>query len=144
MTNATCICVDTSVFVKYLCPDEQEQSATDLITDALSRTAQLVAPSFAWAEVASVLQKKVRSNLLAAAEAEQIYTAYCNLPIDYIDKEDIRTRAWQIAERYGLLTLYDAAFLAVAETEAAEFWTADKVLLNQLFPRLAYVHELGE
>jgi len=144
VTNATCICVDTSVFVKYLCPDEQEQSATDLITDALSRTAKLVAPSFAWAEVASVLRKKVRSNLLAAAEAEQIYTAYCNLPIDYIDKEDLRTKAWQIAERYGLPTLYDAAFLAVAETEAAEFWTTDKVLLKQLSPRPAYVHELGE
>ncbi len=142
MTNA--MCIDTSVFIKYLCPDEQQQSATNLITDALSRTAKLVAPSFAWVEVASVLRKKVRSNLLAAAEAEQIYAAYCNLPIDYIDKEDIRTRAWQIAERYGLLTLYDAAFLAVAETEAAEFWTTDKVLLKQLFPQPAYVHELGK
>jgi predicted nucleic acid-binding protein len=138
------MCIDTSVFIKYLCPDEQQQSATNLITDALSRTAKLVAPSFAWAEIASVLRKKVRSNLLAAAEAEQIYAAYCNLPIDYIDKEDIRIRAWQIAERYGLLTLYDAAFLAVAETEAAEFWTTDKVVLNQLFPQPAYVHELGK
>jgi predicted nucleic acid-binding protein len=37
-----------------------------------------------------------------------------------------------IAEQFSLATLYDAAILAVAELESAEFWTADQSLLNTL------------
>jgi hypothetical protein len=37
---------------------------------------------------------------------------------------------WAIAQQFSLATLYDAAFLAVAELESAEFWTADQSLLN--------------
>ncbi len=49
-------CLDTSVFIKYLCPDEQEDLATELVSNAIFQ--RLVAPSFLWAEIASVLRKK--------------------------------------------------------------------------------------
>lgn len=141
MTDA--LCVDTSVWIKYLCPDEQNQAAIALVTDALTRKLRFVAPCFAWAEVGSVLRKKVRANLLIMDEAEQLYMAYTNLPIDYIDTETIRTRAWQIAEENNMPTLYDASFLACTESESADFWTADETLLNQLSPRPSYVRQLG-
>ena len=51
-------------------------------------------------------------------------------------------KTWAIAEQFSLATLYDAAFLAVAELEEAEFWTADQSLLNTLTPRPAYVKKL--
>ncbi|MEH2291814.1 type II toxin-antitoxin system VapC family toxin [Nostoc sp.] len=66
------------------------------------------------------------------------------LPIDYIQEEAIRAIIWKIADKYGLSTLYDAAFLACAESASAEFWTADAALVRQLTPRLAYLRELGE
>ena len=31
-----------------------------------------------------------------------------------------------------------------AQQESAQFWTADKVLLEQLSPRAIFVHQLGE
>lgn len=133
-------CLDTSVFIKYLCPDEQEQSATELVSQALN--SRIVLPCFAWAEVASVLRKKVRSGLLSSDEASQLYNAFGDLPIEYIDGEDIRIKAWAIAEQYDLLTLYDSVFLAVAEKESAQYWTADRVLLKALNPRLSCVFEL--
>jgi len=37
---------------------------------------------------------------------------------------------WAIAEPFSLTTLYDAAILAVAELESAQFWTTDQSLLN--------------
>jgi len=103
-------CIDTSVFIKYLCPDEQEGAATELVGWALS--GRIVIPCFAWAEIASVLRKKIRSGLLTEGEAGQLYSAFGELPIDYVDGEDIRERAWEMARMYGLLTLYDAVFLA--------------------------------
>jgi predicted nucleic acid-binding protein len=49
---------------------------------------------------------------------------------------------WTIAQQFSLATLYDAAILAVAELEAAEFWTADESLLNTLTPCPGYVQKL--
>lgn len=135
-------CLDTSVWIKYLCPDEQEDFATELVSNALAT--RLVLPSFAWAEIASVLRKKVRSNLLTTEEAETLYQAFCQLALEYVDGEKIRSRAWEIAEQYQLLTLYDSVFLAVAEQESAQYWTADHVLLKKLIRRPSYVYGLND
>ncbi|MBE9007184.1 type II toxin-antitoxin system VapC family toxin [Fortiea sp. LEGE XX443] len=142
MTEA--LCIDTSVMMKYLCPDEQTPEAIALITNALTQQTRLVAPCFAWAEVGSVLRKKLRINLLTFAEADQLYTAYISLPINYIDTEILRFDAWQLAEQYGIPTLYDAVFLACAKIESANFWTADEAMLNLFSPRPAYVYKLGD
>lgn len=49
---------------------------------------------------------------------------------------------WAIAQQFSLATLYDAAILAVAELESAEFWTVDQSLLNTLTPCPVYVQKL--
>lgn len=94
----------------------------------------------------SALRKKTRVGLLSIEQAKSCFDDFCQLPIDYIDTDKIRTRAWQIAEQYQMPTLYDAAFLACAEAVGVDcqFWTADKTLLNQLaLARPSYVRELG-
>lgn len=51
-----------------------------------------------------------------------------------------------VGEQYQMPILYDAAFLACAESVGVncQFWTADKTLLNQLAQnRPDYVKELG-
>jgi predicted nucleic acid-binding protein len=138
------LCLDTSVVVSYLVPNENEPQADALILEAVLGIARLVAPAFAWAEVGSVLRKKIRMGLLTQEEAKGCYEDFGNLPIDYIDGESVRARSWELAEQYQLPTLYDAAFLACAESESAQFWTADKVLLAKLSPRPSYVHQLGK
>ena len=54
----------------------------------------------------------------------------------------IEAKTWAIAQQFSLATLYDAAILAVAELESAEFSTADESLLNTLTPCPAYVQKL--
>jgi predicted nucleic acid-binding protein len=49
---------------------------------------------------------------------------------------------WAIAQQFSLATLYDAAILAVAELESAEFSTAEESLLNTLTPCPGYVQKL--
>jgi predicted nucleic acid-binding protein len=144
------LCLDTSVLIKYLAPDEQDATASSLILDAIQEGARLVLPAWAWAEVGSVLRKKIRAGVLQPTEARDLWAFFLQLPLEYVDTPALRTGAWQLAERYGLPTLYDAAFLACAEVvpaavEAArEFWTADGVLLRSLgMPRPGYVRELG-
>ena len=137
------LCLDTSVIIPYLVPDESEPLADSLVLEAVVGNTCLVAPAFAWAEVGSVLRKKIRMALLTTEEAFGCYQDFCNLPIDYVNEELLRVRAWEIAEQYQLPTLYDAAFLACAQSQKADFWTADKVLLSTLSPLPAYVNQLG-
>ena len=138
------LCLDTSVLISYLVADENEPQADALVLEAVLGTARLIIPAFAWAEVGSVLRKKVRMGLLTIEEAQGCFEDFSNLPIDYINGESVRARSWELAEQYQLPTLYDAAFLACAESESAEFWTADEVLLRKLSPCPSYVHQLRE
>lgn len=143
------VCLDTTVLIKYLTPDEQEEAATRIVQDALEDGTRIVAPTWAWAEVGSVLRKKMRAGLLLVTETDAIWEAFLDLPIDFIEMQTLRRRTWEIAAHYTLPTLYDAAFLAGTElVDAApdavrEFWTADQALLVRLaIDRPAYVHQL--
>ena len=138
------LCLDTNVLVSYLVADENSPQADALVLEAVLGIARLVIPAFAWAEVGSVLRKKVRMGLLTIEEAQGCFEDFSNLPIDYINGESVRARSWELAEQYQLPTLYDAAFLACAESESAEFWTTDEVLLRKLSPCPSYVHQLRE
>ncbi len=144
MTRA--LCLDTSVLIQYLVPEEFQPQAEALVLEAVETSVRLVAPAFAWAEIGSVLRQKIRAGLLSPEEASGCFEDFCQLPIDYIDTDQIRARAWEIASHYQMPTLYDAAFLACAESVVGDcqFWTADKTLLNQLAQaRPDYVRELG-
>jgi len=140
------LCLDTSVLIQYLVPEEFQPQAEALVLEAVEATVRLVAPAFAWAEIGSVLRKKTRAGLLSTEQAQGCFDDFCQLPIDYIDTDQIRARAWEIAKQYQMPTLYDAAFLACAESVGVDcqFWTADKTLLKQLaLARPEYVRELG-
>jgi predicted nucleic acid-binding protein len=138
------LCLDTSVWIPYLVPEVYQSQAVTLVAEALSLNIRLVAPAFAWAEVGSVLRKKTRLGVITTEEALGFFEDFCELPIDYIEEEAMRSKSWEIAEKYGLSTLYDAAFLACAEMTSAEFWTADAALVRQVTPRPAYLREIGE
>lgn len=150
MTEAI-ICLDTGVWIKFLVaeePAEVRDAATHLVMRSLT-SGRLVAPAFAWTEVGSVLRKKVRQSLLQMEQAEQLWDLFGRLPIQYVDTPALRGRAWDLAEQYGLPTLYDAAFLSCTEVShapeeaAREFWTTDEVLLRSLGATPPpYVHRL--
>jgi len=136
-------CIDTSLWVPYLVPEPLQPQARALITPWLTGGEMLVAPVFAWAEVGSVLRKKVRLGLITSSQATGFYDDFCQMPVNYLDSNTVRDKTWYIAERFSLATLYDAAFLAVSELEEAEFWTADQSLLNTLNPCPEYVRFLN-
>ena len=146
-------CLDTSVWIKFLVPEEppeQQEAAEQLVLRAVT-AGRLVAPAWTWAEVGSVLRKKVRQSLLRQDQADELWVRFGQLPIDFVDTPVLRARAWEIAEQYTLPTLYDAAFLACTEVALAsepatrQFWTADRDLLRQLgTARPGYVRQLGE
>ncbi|CAN5220725.1 hypothetical protein BH18CHL2_BH18CHL2_10510 [soil metagenome] len=138
-------CLDTNVVVKYLVPEDRTADAIALVRELTRADTPLVAPSLCWAEVGSVLKKKADQRQIQRQEADVAWARFLDMPIVFLDELAIREHAWNLAARYGLPTLHDAAFLACVETASRGgwFWTADRDLLRRLEPRPAYVRELG-
>ena len=66
-------CLDTNVVIKHLVPEEGSDQATQLVRTLVTGNVTLVSPSWAWAEVGSVLRKKMASRLLRQAEADEAW-----------------------------------------------------------------------
>lgn len=124
--------------MKVLVPEEGSEAAALLFKHAIGTGSRLIAPSFAWAEVGTVLRKKVKSGLLTEAESGDIWDLFMHIDIEYVDGMDMRQSAWELASLCGLPTLYDAAFVSACElakkgtTMGVQFWTADRKLVADL------------
>lgn len=145
------ICLDTSVLVKVLVKEEDSEKATALMQRIIQDGQLIVLPSFAWAEVGTVLRQKRRSNYLSVREADELWLEFRQFPgIEYLSDNSVMDSAYKISRRFDMPTLYDAAFLAVTELvgertgERCEFWTADERLINLLNGRMDYVQHLKE
>lgn len=108
-----------------------------------------MAPAFAWAELGTILRRKVKAGLLSESEAGTIWGRFLSLPIHYLGDQSLMQTSREIAIRFNLPALYNAAFLAAAEATMrcsggpVEFWIADRELAKLLEPRVPeYVHVL--
>ncbi len=145
------ICLDSSVVIKVLVPEEMSTKAAELMQRILRREQLIVLPSFAWAEIGSILRKKFLRKELKAAESDTLWLEFTKFPgIVYLENDLIIDRSWTISKNFNLPTLYDAAFLAVAEIVSettgslCEFWTADEKLMGTVTTRKKYVKLLRE
>jgi len=146
------ICLDTSIFLKLFFEEEDSFKAKVLMQKIIEDNEIIVLPSFAWAEIGSIFRKKIRIKQVALTDAEEMWASFKEFPgIKYITEEDsIMDRAWKISCYFDLPTLYDAAFLAVAEEirdrtmEICGFWTADERLVNSLRGKKNYVNLLKD
>lgn len=144
---ADVVCLDAGVWIKALVAEEGSDRAARLVAE-VTVVGRVVAPAFCWAEVGSVLRKKVRTREITVEESVEAWSDFQAMPIDFLDESAVRHRAWSLAERFAQPTLYDAAYLAVSELPKGatrEFWTADQDLFDALgTDRPSYVHHLSE
>jgi len=144
------VCLDSSVLVKLLTWEDGSDAAAELMENIAENELSVVLPSFAWAEIGSVLRQKALKKEITVEEAEESWRIFRRLKnITYVDDEEVINTAWRISTEEKLSTLYDASYLAVAEITAketksiCEFWTADKRLVNSLSGKKQFVKLLG-
>jgi predicted nucleic acid-binding protein len=97
-------------------------------------------------EVTSVIHKAFMLKEISEASAQDALNAALSLGVELFD-EDITlcNNAFSFATRLEQLAAYDSFYLALAERLDAEFWTADKRLVNGARQLGAtWVHWIGE
>lgn len=120
--------VDASVLAPALGDDGV---AGDIARDRL-RGERLCAPDVVDLEVVSVFRGLLRTGALDARRAGLALTDLTELPLRRVPHRSLIGRCWQLRDN---LTVYDAAYVALAEALGATLLTADGRLVTAPGPR---------
>jgi|SRR5579883_2245449 len=140
------IVVDTSLVLKWIVYEEDSLIAQNLLTEWATEHAVLLAPNLLMCEVTNSLYKKVRRDEITLKTAMYAIETLMTINLNFqkvVDKE-LSLKAFSFALTYNLPATYDAHYLALAERENCEFWTADERLYNSVRDRLSWVRLMAD
>ena len=142
---SSAVCVDASFMVKLVLPEADSERAETLWTGWLATKVTVCAPALMPFEVTSAIRKHVQRGLVTADRGAVAVEAFSALSQDVIltPAEDLHTSAWVLAARYQRPNLYDAYYVALAESLGCRLWSADDHL-RRVMPdhaaRIAALH----
>jgi predicted nucleic acid-binding protein len=115
------IVVDASVLYTALTGDNEDG---DRVRARIHRDA-LAAPQMLDIEVMAVLRRDHLRGALTQRRAEQALADLAGLPIQRMSHQHLLERCWELRDN---LTVYDSAYVVVAETLGIKLLTADRRL----------------
>jgi predicted nucleic acid-binding protein len=92
---------------------------------------RLVAPTLLRSQVLSALHEAVARGDLADAAGRQHLARFGALPIRLLGDAVLRRRAWELADRLGWASTYDAEYVALTELQADALVTLDAELATR-------------
>ena len=122
--------VDCSMAAAFLLSDEDGASMDPLIARAMTEEIRLVIPSLFWFELLNVLVIAERRGRITHHQAVCLCSEVDRLPLETdppLGPQD-RARVHGLAAKHGL-TVYDAAYLELADRRGARLKTLDEALL---------------
>ena len=139
MRRSSPLCCDASIVVHFV-TGADGGTARNLWRQWREDRRRVIAPYLLRYEVTNALHRLRRSGQATDdGVAEYLRTALL-MPIDYDTETSLHERAMSLASRFNRPASYDTHYLALAERERAEFWTADERLFNSVRHHLPWVH----
>jgi predicted nucleic acid-binding protein len=140
------ICVDASLAAKWVLPEEHRAEALALLRATLERGEPIIAPPLLPIEVTNILRQRLRraDDALTLDEAVQALRAFLTLPLVLATPDDLHERSLRLADAHGLPAVYDAYYVALAQTAGCDLWTADRRLLRLLGERASFARFIGD
>jgi predicted nucleic acid-binding protein len=123
--------IDANVLIKLYVPEVLSQKADSLFRDAENGGIELIAPDLIYPESGNILWKKQRLKELSRPDVEEITEAILSLPLVVEPVKLLLPLAVDIAIGYNI-TVYDAAYVALATVYKTALITADKKLVDTL------------
>ena len=120
------VVVDASIAVKWLVTEEYTEEADALARRWLAEGTQMVAPYHMRVEATNAIYKRmVRGERTLEAVAIDVEVLLA-MDIEFMDISDLHIRAVHLASELRQGAVYDAHYLALAESLECELWTADQ------------------
>ena len=137
------VVVDASLAVKWVVPEADSEDALTLLDSWQAGGQRLLAPPLFKAEVTNVLHRKVRQGFLGREDALEADDTLLSL-VGVLEPPGLYTRALTLANELELRWTYDALYLALAEAQGCEMWTADRRFVRSVQARYGQVRWIGE
>jgi predicted nucleic acid-binding protein len=123
--------IDANVLIKLYVPEVLSRKADSLFRDAENRRVELIAPDLIYPEAGNILWKKQRLKELSRPDVKEITDALLSLPLVVEPVKLLLPLAVDIATGYNI-TVYDAAYVALATVYKTALVTADIKLVDNL------------
>jgi predicted nucleic acid-binding protein len=120
--------VDASVLAVAIADDGQDGDHAR----ARLRGERLAAPELLDLEVTSVLRRRIQAGAIDARRAALALADLAAIPVQRASHRPLLARCWELRDN---LTIYDAAYVALAEALQASLLTGDKRLATATGPR---------
>lgn len=123
--------IDSSIFLGWIFPDENDIYSTTIHNDFLHRRIDLVAPSILLYEVlnairSAILRRRIDKTIGNALVNESLHA----LP-QLVDFSSFAKDAYQLSNEYDI-SIYDASYVVLSQKEKLPFYTGDKKLADKL------------
>ncbi len=143
--NSTVV-LDASFVLKWVLNESDSSKALALLTEWASEGVVMLAPALLAYEAANALYQHVRSGEFSADAAKQSLTDVIlkGLTFDFSSDLALSMQAIELAGQYDLSATYDSHYLALAEREGCEFWTADTKMWRAIRGNLPWVRWLDD
>jgi len=140
------VVVDASLALKWSIPEHDSNVALAMLTDWLQKGVELLVPALFVCEITNVMFQHVRGKKMTTDEAKDALQKILaiGIELDALQDGSISIRALEFADQFSQKATYDSHYLALAEREGCEYWTADERLWHAVHGTLSWVRWLGE
>jgi predicted nucleic acid-binding protein len=138
------VCVDASLIIWSLLPFPLSGQAKRLLNGWQNTETILIAPALLAFEVTASLRRLVYLKEITPAEGEEAFIRFRSIKVRLSHRQSIFPLAWDLARQFNRPRAYDTAYLALAQLNQCEFWTADERLYNAVKEKLNWVRWVGE
>ena len=137
------LCLDASLVLLWFLREELSAAADSLLDEWRNAGARFIAPALLMAEVPSALRQAVHRGRMTLEEGDDALDAFLQMNIVIREPDGLLRRAWQFGKELNASRLYDMLYLAAADLEKCELWSADRRLVNLAARRLSFVRWVG-
>jgi predicted nucleic acid-binding protein len=139
------VVVDASIAIKWIFEEPDTDTAEMLLDEWSSEGKVMLAPALLVYEITNALYRKIRKGEVTLESAKESLADLFLLGFEftYPQQPDLSLQAMDLAYRFNLSATYDSHYLALAELEGCELWTADIRLWNSSKGKLNWVRWMG-
>lgn len=138
--TADVVCVDANFIVGLVSSAPSETRFRNLWSQWRESEYRIVAPALIYYEISNAFHRLAVGGLLLPERASQLLEDTLSLNITLYGDAELHQHAFTLARQLTLPATYDAHYLALAQRLEAEFWTADRRLVQAVQATLPWVN----
>ncbi len=140
------VVVDANLAIKWVVNEADSGIALALLNEWNIKGIMMIAPALFAYEVTNVLYQNLRKGKINLDQAKKVLIEVLSIGIelDFSNNSVLSRLAFDLASQFNLLATYDPYYVALAERENCEFWTADARLWTDVKEKLPRVRLLAD